>query len=70
MCRELLPKVGFVKTYQSKMLQGCLHRSYSPHSSSFDTHGLKLERILATIKGMIRNMLRDQLCSTGRCLTR
>jgi len=37
-CRELLPNVGFVKTYQSKMHQSCLHHQDSPHFSSFNTH--------------------------------
>lgn len=69
-CQEVLLKVGFVKTYQSKMHQGCFHCQDSPHSSSPNTHGLKLERILTRIQGMIRNILHDQMCSNRRRLTR
>jgi len=69
-CREVLLKVGFVKTYQSKMHQGCLHCQDSPQSSSPNTHRLKLERIFTIIRGMIRNVLHDQMCSNRRHLTR
>jgi len=49
MCREVLLEVGFVKSYESKMHQGCLHCQDLPHSSSPNTHRLKLERILTRI---------------------
>lgn len=70
MYQEVLPKVGYVETYESKMHQGCLQCQDSPHSSSPNTHRLKLERILTRIQGMIRNVLHDQMCSNRRHLTR
>jgi hypothetical protein len=44
--------------------------SLSGFTTFYNTHGLKLERILTRIQGMIRNILHDQMCSNRRRLTR
>jgi hypothetical protein len=55
-------EVGFVKTHQSKMHQGCLHCQDSPHSSSRNTHRLKLERFLQEYK------VWSEMCCMTRCV--